>query len=182
MVAGQNITVTWLSGFTYTSPVFGDVSMTYGASGTNTTATIASSAGTGQTFGASWGGTTTLTISVPTSCWTTAIVATNIIIITIASTHETNPSSAGSYTINLATSAGDSGSLAAPVVLGSTSSENETVTATVAPTITFSNSTNSIGFGTLSTSLQTYANSGGTGTSSDTTAHTLTIVTNASSG
>lgn len=183
MTTSQNITITWPSAFTYSSPVFGDVSMTYGASGTNTTATIASSPSSGQTFGAAWSGTTILTISTPTSSWTTPIVATNIIIVTIASTHETNPSSAGSQTISLATSAGDSGSLAVAIIgTGGTTDENEIITGTVAPNLTFSNDDSTIGFGNFSTSLQTYANAGGTGTSSDTAANTLTIGTNAPSG
>jgi hypothetical protein len=182
MVAGQNITVTWPSGFTFTSPVFGDVSMTYGASGTDTTATIGTTAGSGQAFGASWSG-QVLTIAVPTSSWTTPIVATNKIIITIASTHETNPSSAGSYTISLATSAGDFGNVGVPIIgTGGNTDNLELVTATVAPTITFSNTSSSIGFGTLSSSAVRYANSAGTGSGSDVAAHTLSIATNAPSG
>jgi len=183
MVAGQNITVTWPSGFTYSSPAYGDVSMTYGASGTNTTATISSTTGTGQQFQAVWSGTTVLTINVPTSSWTTPIVTGNKVIITIASTHEMNPSSAGTNTIALATSAGDSGSAAVPIIgTGGNTDNLEVVTATVAPTITFTNDSSSIGFGTLSSTTQTYANSSATGTTSDTTAHTLAISTNAPSG
>jgi hypothetical protein len=169
MIAGQNITITWPSAFTFTAPVYGDVSMTYGASGTDTTATIAPTTGTGQQFQAVWSGTTLLTINVPTSSWTTPIVSGNKVIITIASTDETNPSSAGSNTISLATSAGDSGYVAVPIIgVGGTTDNLEVVTATVAPTITFTNDHSSIGFGTLSSTTQTYANSAGTGNSSDT--------------
>jgi hypothetical protein len=183
MVAGQNITMTWPSAFTFTSPAYGDVSMTYGASGTNTTATMAAAPSSGQTFGAVWSGSEVLTISVPTSSWTTPIIATNTIIITIASTHETNPGTAGTYTVSLASSAGDSGALAVPIIgVGGTTDENEVITATVAPTITFTNDHSAIGFGTLSSSTQTYANSTATGSSSDTVANTLAIATNAPSG
>jgi len=181
MVAGQNITVTWPSAFTYSGQVYSNVSMTYGASGTDTTATISNTTGSGQTFQAVWSGTTVLTINVPTSSWTTPIVATNKVIITIVSTPETNPSSAGSQTISLATSAGDTGTLAVPIVASSPSAV-VAVSATVLPIITFSNDHNSVGFGNLSYTAATYANSGATGSTTDTTAHTLTIVTNAPSG
>ncbi|HEV7424574.1 MAG TPA: hypothetical protein VGO21_05330 [Candidatus Paceibacterota bacterium] len=185
MVASQTITITWPSDFTNTSAVFGDVSMTYGAAGTNTTCTIAASATSGQTCGAVWSttGNRLLTLTMPSAAWTTPIVATNIIIITIASTHELNPTTPGSFTISLATSAGDSGSLAVPIIgAGGTTDENEVITGTVAPTLTFTNDDSTIGFGTFSSSVATYANGGATGTTSDVTAHTLAIGTNAPSG
>jgi hypothetical protein len=185
MVATQTITITWPSDFTNTAAVFGDVSMTYGASGTNTTCTIAATPAAGQQCGAVWSttGNRLLTLTMPSATWTTPIVATNIVIITIASVHELNPTTAGSYTIALATSAGDSGSLAVGIIgVGGTTDENEVITATVAPTLTFANDDSSIGFGTLSSTTQTYANAGATGTTSDITAHTLTIGTNATSG
>ena len=50
------------------------------------------------------------------------------------------------------------------------------------PTITFSNSDNSIGFGSLSNSYVTYANGPGTGSITDLVAHTFTIKTSAISG
>jgi len=185
MVASQTITITWPSDFTFTSAVFGDVTMTYGATGLNTTCTIAAVPAAGQQCGAVWStaGNRLLTLTMPSATWTTPIVTTNKVIITIASTHELNPTTPGSFTIALATSAGDSGSLAVPIIgAGGTTDNLEIVTATVAPTITFTNDDSSIGFGTLSSTLQTYANAGGTGVSSDTTAHTLAISTNAPSG
>ena len=55
------------------------------------------------------------------------------------------------------------------------------ITATVAPTITFTVSDNTIEFGTLSTSAATWADNAG-GSTTDVAAHTLTAATNATGG
>ena len=184
MTASQTITVTWPTDFTNTAAVFGDVSMTYGASGTNTTCTIAASPTSGQTCGAVWSttGNRLLTLTMPSATWTTPIIATNIVIITIASTHELNPTTTGSFTIALATSAGDSASLAVAIVAGTAADENVVVTATVDPTITFTNDDAAIGFGTLVTANARYATANAAGSGSDSVANTLVVATNAASG
>lgn len=56
------------------------------------------------------------------------------------------------------------------------------ITATVDPTLTFSNDDAAIGFGTLGTGAVRYANAGATGSGTRTTAHTMVIGTNAPSG
>ncbi len=56
------------------------------------------------------------------------------------------------------------------------------ITATVDPTLTFSNDDSTIGFGTLTTGAARYANSGATGSASRTTAHTMVVGTNAPTG
>lgn len=56
------------------------------------------------------------------------------------------------------------------------------ITATVSPTLTFSNSDNSIGFGALSASGPRYATGDTLGSGSTTTAHTMTVGTNATTG
>lgn len=53
---------------------------------------------------------------------------------------------------------------------------------TIQPTLTFSNSNSSVGFGVLSSSAVRYANSSGIGSTGDTVAHTFTISTNAGNG
>ncbi|MFH1430060.1 MAG: hypothetical protein ABIG71_00880 [Candidatus Uhrbacteria bacterium] len=58
----------------------------------------------------------------------------------------------------------------------------EAVAAPVLATLTFTISDNAIGFGTLSTSAATWANGAGTGSATDTAAHTMTVATNATSG
>ncbi|MEK7227743.1 MAG: hypothetical protein AAB681_00100 [Patescibacteria group bacterium] len=56
------------------------------------------------------------------------------------------------------------------------------ITATVDPTLTFSNDDAAIGFGTLGTGAVRYANAGATGSGTRVTAHTMAIGTNAPSG
>lgn len=64
----------------------------------------------------------------------------------------------------------------------STVSAIQTFTTGVAQTLTFSISTNSIGFGNLSSTAATFANAAGTGSSTEVEAHTLSASTNATSG
>jgi hypothetical protein len=183
MTTSQQITLTWQSGFTFSSAGSGDVTITHGPTlGTEYSETIAATAGANQWGVATWSG-QIATLLTPTASWTHNIASGDYVIITIASTHETNPSSAGSYTVAIATTAAspDTGTLAVPIVASSPSAV-VAVSATVLPIITFSNDHNSVGFGNLSYTAATYANSGATGSTTDTTAHTLTIVTNAPSG
>lgn len=56
------------------------------------------------------------------------------------------------------------------------------ITATVSPTLTFSNDDPTIGFGTLTSGAARWANGAATGSASTTTAHTMTVGTNATSG
>ena len=72
----------------------------------------------------------------------------------------------------------DSGTFAVAVETNSVVS----ITATVAPTLTFGNDDAAIGFGTLSSSAAVYANAAASGSGSDTTANTLTVATNGTSG
>ncbi|HTH92966.1 MAG TPA: hypothetical protein VL576_00605 [Candidatus Paceibacterota bacterium] len=175
----QTIVVTFPSGFVFTSKTIASLSLTYGAStGLETTATLAASPGATTTWGAVFSGTSNviLTLTAPTSG--TYIAAGNKVILTYDSTNSTNPSSATNYAISIATSTGDSGSITVPIITNS----QVAVTATVSQTLSFSISSNSIGFGTLSTGASTYANAAGTGTGSETSAHTLAASTNGTSG
>ena len=103
----------------------------------------------------------------------------------------TNGGSANTQTLAIATSPGDSQTVASPIVANDT----VVVTATVAPTITFNltaggsgsggTATNAVDFGTLSASAARYATagsaSGGTATSTP-SALDLSVSTNAGSG
>jgi hypothetical protein len=175
--SGQTIVVTFPSGFNFTSKAIGSLSLTYGATGTQTTATIAASAGSG-TWGAVFSGTNNviLTLTAPTSG--TYIAAGNQVILTYDQTNSINPSTAANYSISIAANT-DSGTITVPIL----TNDQVAITATVAQSLSFAISTNSIGFGTLSTSATTYATSSGTGTTTEPTdAHTLTASTNGSSG
>lgn len=80
--------------------------------------------------------------------------------------------------IVLASGASDVGTLAVDIV----ADDDVNVTATVDPTITFSISDTTIGFGTLTTGAARYANGAATGSASVTPAHTLTTGTNGAGG
>lgn len=56
------------------------------------------------------------------------------------------------------------------------------ITATVAPTLTFANDDNTVGFGTLTSGAARWANGAATGSASTVTAHTMTVGTNATTG
>ncbi len=87
--------------------------------------------------------------------------------------------SAGTTKLVFTGTFGDTGTLAMPII--STADDAVVVTATVAPTITFSNTDATTEFGTLTTANAVYADDSG-GSASDTTAHTLAVATNAPGG
>ncbi|OGI71604.1 hypothetical protein A3J61_01665 [Candidatus Nomurabacteria bacterium RIFCSPHIGHO2_02_FULL_38_15] len=85
--------------------------------------------------------------------------------------------SAGTTTLVLSGTFTDSGTAAMSII----ANDQVVITATVAPTITFTVSDNTIEFGTLSTSAATWADNAG-GSTTDVAAHTLTAATNATGG
>lgn len=176
--SAQTIVVTFPSGFNFTSKAISSLALTYGTTGTQTTAIIAASPGASTTWGAVFSGTSNviLTLTAPTAG--TYIAAGNQVILTYDSTNSINPSSATNYSITIAANT-DSGTITVPIITNS----QVAVTATVAQTLSFALSNNSIGFGNLSTSVSTYANSAGTGSTTEpASAHTITAGTNGSSG
>jgi hypothetical protein len=176
--SSQTIVVTFPSGFVFTSKTISSLTLTYGAStGLETSTTIAASPGASTQWGAVFSGTANviLTLTSPTSG--TYIAAGNKVILTYDSTNSTNPSSATNYSISLNVN-GDTGTITVPIITNS----QVAVTATVAQTLSFSISANSIGFGTLSTGSSTYANTASTGTGTETAAHTIAASTNGTSG
>ena len=139
---------------------------------------VSQTAVAGSNGASTWGfartNSTTITITAPSSGTPASAGATVRIKYGSAAggTDRITNGSAGTTTLTI-TAGSDSGTIVEPVIVN--------ITATVAPTITFAISSNSIGFGTLSSSGTRYATtSGGSGT--DATAHTLTVSTNAGSG
>ena len=91
----------------------------------------------------------------------------------------TNPSSPGTYSIAIAGSFGDNGTISNNIITNDTVS----VSATVQQSITFTISTTTIYFGNLGTGAAKFASSTNTaGDSTETIAHTLGVSTNAPSG
>ncbi len=135
--------------------------------------------------GATWGVVRTSSTVITFTNGTTAVTAGSVIVIEIG-THATSGTtgdqqitngSAGTSTLTLSGTFGDTGTAAMPII----SDDQVVITATVAPSITFTISDNTIEFGTLSSSQATWADNSA-GSSTDTTAHTLAVATNATGG
>ncbi len=90
---------------------------------------------------------------------------------------------AGSSTLVLSGTWGTAGTgaISGTAAMSIIANEQVVITATVAPTITFTVSDNTIEFGTLSSSAATWADNAG-GSTTDVAAHTLTAATNATGG
>lgn len=90
----------------------------------------------------------------------------------------TNPSGAQTATLDIGGTFGDSGTAGLAIV----TADQVSVTATVDPTISFAITDTTIGYGTLSSSSARWANGAGTGSGTETSAHDLTVATNAAGG
>lgn len=177
----DTIIITFPSDFNFTSKTIGTVTFTHGATtGLENTETLAASA-TGSAWGAAFSGTQNrvLTLTAPTDGVGAASLAANDkVIISYDSTNSTNPSSGTSYATAISGAFGDTGTITVNIL----TDDQVSVSATVAQSITFSISDNSIGFGTLSSSAAQYATGDTAGDSSEVEAHTLVVGTNASNG
>ncbi|MCX6753403.1 MAG: hypothetical protein NTW62_03625 [Candidatus Nomurabacteria bacterium] len=140
--------------------------------------------------GATWGAVRTSATVITLTNGTTAVTAGHTIRIKIG-TNATNQSTgvrqitngpAGTTTLAISGTFTDTGTLAMAII----SNDVVTVTATVAPTISFALSSNAISFGTLTSANGKWADSstGQTAIAGNlpTAAHTMTVSTNASSG
>lgn len=182
--ANQNtdtITITFPSDFNFTSKTIGTVTFTHGATtGAENTETLAASA-TATAWGAAFSGTQNrvLTLTAPTDGIGAAeLAASDKVIITYNSTNSTNPTAANSYSIDIAGTFGDTGSITVQIL----SDDQVAVSATVTQSLTFSISDNTIGFGTLSAAATRFATGDVAGSGTEASAHNLVAGTNASSG
>lgn len=179
--SSDTIIFTFPSDFNFTSKSISSVSFTHGGvSGTDNTETLAASP-SATAWGAVFSGTQNrvLTLTAPSDGTGAAVVAPGAkVVITYDSTNSTNPTVAGTYTIALSGTFGDSGNIMVPVL----NDDQVSVTATVAQTLTFSISDNTIGFGTLSSGASRYATGDATGSGTEAEAHQLSVDTNAASG
>ena len=177
----DTIIITFPSDFNFSSKTIGSVSFTHGASlGTETTETLAASP-SATAWGAAFTGTQAriLTLTAPSDgVGAASVAAADKLIITYDNTNSINPSTATTFSIAITGSFGDTGS----IMIQTLTDDQVQVSATVAQTLTFSISDNSIGFGTLSFSTARWATGDETGTTSETEAHTLAVATNAASG
>lgn len=184
VTAGGTITLTFSADFTGVSSIaFGDVDFATAATcgGSFSDVTLA-----GSPSGATWGVGSAGQVVTLTS-GTGTVTATNCVRIKIGTnatvgTTGTNQISNGAIddddTVALATSTGDTGTISVDII----TDDQVVITATVDPSITFSISDNTIGYGSLSAGDDRFATGDTSGNSSATVAHTLAAGTNATSG
>ena len=179
------IVLTFATGFSLTGVVEDDIDIAGSTEGELTTAadcTGAEKAGvvvSGQTItftlctgdGGDFTNSETITVEIGTNATASGTGANQI-------NNQTEAQNNSDPKITLTSGASDTGSLAVEVI----ADDSVNVTATVDPSITFSISDVTIGFGTLTTGAARYANGAATGSGSVTPAHTLTARTNAASG
>jgi hypothetical protein len=177
----DTIIITFPSDFDFTSKAIGTLTLTHGATtGAENTETLASSP-SGSAWGAAFSGTENriLTLTAPTDgTGAAAMSAGHKVILTYDSTNATNPSSATSYVVSISGAFGDTGSITVPIL----TDDQVQVSATVAQSITFTISDNSIGFGNLTSANARYATGDASGSDSETGAHDLVVGTNATGG
>lgn len=177
----DTIVITFPSDFNFTSKTIGTLSLKHGATtGLETTETLAASPST-SAWGAVFSGTQNrvLTLTPPTDGTGAASVAVNdYVVVSYDSSNALNPSTASTFSITIDGNFGDTGT----ILVQTLTDDQVVVTATVAQTLSFSISDNTIGFGTLSSSAARYATGDLAGAGSETEAHTLAVGTNALTG
>ena len=176
----DTIIITFPADFNFTSKAISTVSFTHGAStGAESTETLAASP-SASAWGAVFSGTQNriLTLTAPTDgVGSAAVAASDKVIITYDSTNSTNASTPASYAVAISGTFGDTGNITVNIL----SDDQVSVSATVAQSLTFSISDNTIEFGTLSSSAAVYADNAA-GNASETEAHNMIVGTNAANG
>lgn len=191
LASGQTITVTFSSDFTGVSSLgVEDFDLAEGNSSNCTSAsyseeTLVASGATSSQFNAAASG----QVVTFTSGGASAIVAAGVCVRIRIGLNATSGSAGNSQitsgplddddTVSIGGTFGDTGTLQVDII----TDDQVTVSATVDPTITFSISDNSIGFGSLSSAAARWATGDTNGSSSDSAAaHTMSVATNSQSG
>ncbi len=179
--ATDTIIITFPADFDFTAKAIGSVTFTHGAStGLETTETLAA-APSATAWGAVFSGTENriLTLTAPTDGTGTAVLAPgDKVIFTYSSANSTNPSTANSYSVSIAGTFGDTGSILVNVI----NDDQVLVSATVPQSLTFSISDNTIGFGSLTSASARFATGDANGSGTETEAHNIIVGTNAANG
>lgn len=190
----DTITITFPSGFNMNSLDFEDIDLAHSAGSQSSCSGVSftnnetlASTPSATAWGAALSG-QVITLTAPSDGVGAAAIATNACIqIEIGTnattgvtgnTQITNHASAASYSISIGGAFGDSGDITINIL----NDDQVSVSATVAQSLTFTISDNSIGFGPLSASAARYATGDTSGTGSETEAHNLVVGTNAANG
>ena len=187
IAAGQTVTLTFGANFTMGSFAVNNVDFATGNTGTCSSATYTEQTLAASPSGATWGiaqagqvitltsGTGTLTAG---NCVRFRIGANAVTGGTGVSQITNGSAGATTSTVTVGGTFGDSGTLLVPII----TNDQVVITATVAPSVSFSISSNSIGFGTLTSGNARFATSDTLGTSTPTSGHNLVVGTNSTSG
>lgn len=187
------LTYTGFGSLTGASLAFSDIDLQQGSltncsnSNTWTDQTLRASGASSSEFNVTVAATTVTFASGGASALLTAGNCVRVLIGTNAAfqttgVHQIVNGSAGTGTVAISGAGGfpDTGSAAVAFVTGTT--DQVTISATVAPTLSFTNDNTGLNFGTLSTAQTTYANSTSGNGNTDTTANTLHVATNSATG
>lgn len=179
IVAGNSIVVTFPSDFDTSLVDYTDIDLKDDGSDV-----VLASAPSGTTWGAVFGGAGGRVLTITSHTGTISALSTVIIAIgtnATAGDHAiNNPTSSGNYTIDIVAGS-DSGKFSAPIL----DNDQVSVAGTIDPTISFSISSNAVGFGTFATTDVRYATADLVGSTSEPIATEpvqLTASTNAGSG
>jgi hypothetical protein len=185
LAAGQTITVTFPAGFTMGSFSVNNVDLATSTSATCSgfTDALLSTSASGNTWGVAQSGQTITftsgTATIPANRCVQIEIGSNATSQAAGASQITNPATPGQYSVDLAGTLGDTGSIGVYIL------DDDTVamTGTVNQSLTFTISTSTIYFGTLGSGCAKYASSTNTsGDSTETVAHSLGVSTNAASG
>lgn len=180
--ATDTIVITFPSDFNFTGKTEAMLSFTHGVTtGLEATETLAASP-TAAAWGAAFSGTQNrvLTLTAPSDgTGSAAVSAGHKLIITYTAGLSYNPSTSGPYQVYIDGLFGDMGSYTVYIL----DDDQVVVTGTVNQSLTFAISDNSIAFGTLTSSNARFAGgAAGTDGPGSSSAHNLTIATNAPTG
>lgn len=186
VASGETVELTFSADFTPGSVAFGDIDFQEGSTNNCTSAswtdeTLVASGPTSSQFSAAWSGNVLTFTSGGASATVAADKCIRILIGTNAAggTNQiTNGAIDDDDTIAIAGTFGDTGTISVDII----TDDQVVISATVAPSITFSVSDNTIGYGALNASDDRFATGDTNGNSSATVAHTLAAGTNATSG
>ncbi len=177
----HSIIITFPATFDFTGKAISSVSLTHGPTTGLENTEVLAAAPTLTSWGAVFSGAANrvLTLTPPTDGVGTAVIAPNSrVIITYTSASSTNPSTPGSYTTTISGGFGDVGDITNVIL----SSNQVNINGTVAQAMTFTISTTSISFGTLSAAAPRFASSTAAGSATEGEAHNIIVGTNAAAG
>ena len=183
------IILTFSADFTnVTNIAFGDIDFAEGDSGNCSTATFTEKTLAGTASGATWGadGDTGTTVTLTSGSGTVTAgrcvrirIGTNAVTGTTGVNQISNGAADDDDSVSVSGTFGDTGTITMDII----TDDQVAVTATVAQTISFAITDNTIGFGNLTSANARFATGDATGSDTDSAAaHNLTVGTNATTG